>query len=51
MSADTEFLEELILGLDTATLDWLQTRITRVLASRRSEIIARKTIIRNSESK
>lgn len=46
MSADLDFLEELIRGLDTATLDWLQIRISRILAARQPETIVRKAIIR-----
>lgn len=46
MSADLEFLDELIGGMDAATLDWLQIRIARRLASCRPEIVERRTIIR-----
>jgi len=46
MSADLEFLDELIAGMDAATLDWLQIRIARRLACMRPEIVARRTIIR-----
>ncbi len=46
MSADLEFLDELIAGMDAATLDWLQIRIARRLAGMRPEIAARRTIIR-----
>lgn len=46
MSADLEFLDELIGSMDTATLDWLQIRIARRLAAMRREIIERRTIIR-----
>ena len=46
MSADQDFLDELIRGLDTATLDWLQIRISRILATRQPRTIARKSIIR-----
>ena len=46
MSADLDFLEELIRGLDTATPDWLQIRISRILAARQPKTIARKSIIR-----
>ena len=47
MSADLEFLDELIRGLDAATLDWLQVRIARRLASMRPEITERRAIIRH----
>lgn len=46
MSADLEFLDELIRGMDAATLDWLQVRIARRLASMRPEITERRAIIR-----
>jgi hypothetical protein len=46
MSADLAFLEELLLGLDTSSLEWAKTRISRILESRKPEIIVRKTIIR-----
>lgn len=46
MSADLDFLDELIGGMDAATLDWLQTRIARRLASMRPEITERRAIIR-----
>jgi hypothetical protein len=49
MTADTDFLDELILGLDTATLEWLALRIERVLKARHPEITARKIIIRKIE--
>ena len=46
MSADLDFLDELIGGMDAATLDWLQTRIARRLAGMRPEITERRAIIR-----
>ena len=46
MSADLDFLDELIGGMDAATLDWLQARIARRLASMRPEITERRAIIR-----
>ena len=46
MSVDLEFLDELVAGMDAATLDWLQARIARRLACMRREIAARRTIIR-----
>lgn len=46
MSADLEFLDELVAGMDAATLDWLQIRIARRLAGMRREITERRTIIR-----
>ena len=46
MSADLDFLDELIGGMDAATLDWLQVRISRILASRKPEITIRRPIIR-----
>ena len=46
MSADLEFLDELIRGMDAATLDWLQIRIARRLAGMRPEITERRAIIR-----
>ena len=46
MSADLAFLEELILGLDTDILEWLQIRIGRILAARKPEITTRRSIIR-----
>ncbi len=46
MSADLEFLDELIGGMDAATLDWLQIRIARRLANMRPEITERLAIIR-----
>ena len=45
MSADLEFLDELVAGMDAATLDWLQIRIARRLAGMRPEIVERRTII------
>ena len=47
MSADLEFLDELIGGMGAATLDWLQARIARRLASVRPEITERRAIIRH----
>ena len=47
MSADLEFLDELIGGMGAATLDWLQVRIARRLASMRPEITERRAIIRH----
>lgn len=49
MSADLAFLEELCLGLDLATLEWLEVWIARRKASMHPEIIARKIIIRKGE--
>ena len=46
MSADLDFLDELIGGMDAATLNWLQIRIARRLACMRPEIVERRTIIR-----
>lgn len=46
MRSDLDFLDELIGGMDAATLDWLQIRIARRLASMRPEIVERRTIIR-----
>ena len=46
MSADLEFLDELIRGMDAATLDWLQVRIARRMAAMRPEIVERRAIIR-----
>ena len=46
MSADLEFLDELIRGMDAATLDWLQVRIARRMAGMRPEIVERRAIIR-----
>ena len=46
MSADLDFLDELIGGMDAATLDWLQVRIARRLAGMRPEITERRAIIR-----
>ena len=46
MSVDTNFLEELALGLDTVILEWYYIRIGRILESRKSDKVARKTIIR-----
>ena len=46
MSADLAFLAELVNGLDTEVLEWLQIRISRILAARQPETIVRKTIIR-----
>ncbi len=46
MSADLAFLEELINGLDTSVLEWLQIRISRILAARQPKTIARNSIIR-----
>jgi hypothetical protein len=46
MSADLDFLTELLQGLDTATPEWAKMRICRILESRKPEIIVRKTIIR-----
>lgn len=46
MSADLEFLDKLIAGMDAATLDWLQIRIARRLACMRPEIVERRAIIR-----
>ncbi len=46
MSADLEFLDELVSGMDAVTLDWLQARIARRLAGMRPEITERRAIIR-----
>ena len=46
MSADLDFLDELILSLDRSVLEWLQIRIARRLASMRPEITERRAIIR-----
>lgn len=46
MSADLDFLDELLRGLDDAALDWAEIRIKRIKESRNLTIIARKTIIR-----
>ena len=46
MRSDLDFLDELIGGMDAATLDWLQIRISRRLASMRPEITERRAIIR-----
>lgn len=46
MSADLEFLDELVAGMDAATLDWLQVRIARRMAGMRREITERRAIIR-----
>ena len=46
MSADLAFLAELINGLDTEVLEWLQIKIGRILASRKPEITVRRAIIR-----
>jgi len=46
MSADLSFLDELLLGLDSSTLDWLEARIKRRKASPHPEITNRKAIIR-----
>jgi len=46
MSADLEFLDELVAGMDAATLYWLQARIARRLAAMRPGITARRAIIR-----
>ena len=47
MSADLEFLDELIRGMDAATLDWLQVRIAKRMAGMRPEITERRAIIRH----
>lgn len=49
MSADLDFLGELLQGLDDASLEWVAIRIQRILESRHPEKIARKTIIRKQE--
>lgn len=49
MSADLDFLDALLRGLDDASLEWAAIRIARILESRHPEIIARKTIIRKQE--
>ena len=36
MSADLEFLEELVNGLETSVLEWLQIKIGRILAARKT---------------
>lgn len=46
MSADLEFLDVLIRGLDNSVLDWLEIRIRRIKESRNPQIISRRTIIR-----
>lgn len=46
MSADLEFLEELVNGLETSVQEWLQIKIGRILAARKPEITTRRTIIR-----
>jgi len=46
MSADLASLEELVNGLETSVLEWLQIRISRILAARKPETIVRKAIIR-----
>ena len=46
MRSDLDFLDELIGGMDAATLDWLQARIARRLAGMRPEITERRAIIR-----
>ena len=45
MSADLDFLDELLRGLDESALDWAEARIRRIKAARKSSIITRKTII------
>jgi len=49
MSADLDFLDELLLGLDVASLEWAQTRIRRILESRQPGIVARRIIIRKED--
>jgi hypothetical protein len=49
MSADLDFLEELLLGLDTATLEWLKIRIGHILEARQPGIVARRIIIRKED--
>ena len=49
LSADLDFLDELLRGLDNAALDWAEIRIQRIKAARKHTIIARKTIIRKQE--
>ena len=46
MSADLDFLDELLRGLDDSALDWVEVRILRIKAARGASIITRKTIIR-----
>jgi len=46
MSADLDFLDELILSLDRSVLEWLQIRIAQRLAGMRPEITERRAIIR-----
>ncbi len=45
MSADLDFLDELLRGLDDSALDWVEARVRRIRESRKVAIIARKTII------
>ena len=49
MSADLEFLDELIYGLDTSTLEWLSIRIQRIIESRKPLTVMRRTIIRKGD--
>jgi hypothetical protein len=44
MSADLDFLDELLRGLDDSALDWVEARVRRIRESRK--IVMRKTIIR-----
>ncbi len=46
MSADLDFLDALLRGLDDSDLDWAEARIKRIKESRNPMIIVRKTIIR-----
>jgi hypothetical protein len=49
MSADLDFLDALLRGLDDSALDWVVIRIGHIKESRHPEIIARKIIIRKQE--
>lgn len=45
MSADLEFLDVLVRGLDNSVLDWLEIRIRRIKETRNPQIVMRRTII------
>jgi hypothetical protein len=49
MSADLDFLEELLLGLDTPVLEWAQIRIRHILEGRQPEIVKSRIIIRKED--
>ena len=48
MSADLDFLDAILRGLDDSDLDWAETRIKRIKESRNEPELKRKTIIRKS---